>query len=85
MCDNCESILNQASPPEDSDVIFEKKLVDEEHLPFEENSIDLLISNLALHWVNDLPGTFQQILKCLKPDGVFLASIFGGETLYELR
>lgn len=85
MCDNCESILNQATPPEDSDVIFEKKLVDEEHLPFEENSIDLLISNLALHWVNDLPGAFEQILKCLKPDGVFLASIFGGETLYELR
>ncbi|XP_026685214.1 arginine-hydroxylase NDUFAF5, mitochondrial [Diaphorina citri] len=85
MCDNCESILSQAEPPEDTEVIYEKKFVDEEHLPFAENSVDLLISNLALHWVNNLPGCFQQVLKCLRQDGVFLASIFGGETLYELR
>ena len=44
-----------------------------------------MISNLALHWFNDLPGIFRSINNCLKPDGVFLASIFGGETLYELR
>lgn len=44
-----------------------------------------MISNLALHWFNDLPGIFKSINNCLKPDGVFLASIFGGETLYELR
>ena len=45
----------------------------------------MVISNLALHWFNDLPGVFKSINSCLKPDGVFLASIFGGETLYELR
>lgn len=44
-----------------------------------------MISNLALHWFNDLPGIFKSINSCLKPDGVFLASLFGGETLYELR
>lgn len=44
-----------------------------------------MISNLALHWFNDLPGVFKSINNCLKPDGVFLASIFGSETLYELR
>lgn len=44
-----------------------------------------MISNLALHWFNDLPGIFKSFNNCLKPDGVFLASIFGGETLYELR
>jgi NADH dehydrogenase [ubiquinone] 1 alpha subcomplex assembly factor 5 len=50
-----------------------------------ENSQDVVISNLSLHWFNDLPGIFKAINKCLRPDGVFLASLFGGETLYELR
>lgn len=45
----------------------------------------MVISNLSLHWVNDLPGCFRSIIKSLKPDGVFLASIFGGDTLFELR
>lgn len=54
-------------------------------LQFEENSLDLVVSSLSLHWVNDLPGCFSSVLKCLKPDGVFMASVFGGETLYELR
>ncbi|XP_033253013.1 arginine-hydroxylase NDUFAF5, mitochondrial-like [Drosophila miranda] len=58
---------------------------DEEDLDFEEISLDLLISSLSLHWVNDLPGCFAQIKRSLKPDGVFIASMFGGDTLYELR
>lgn len=45
----------------------------------------MVVSNLALHWFNDLPGIFRSINSFLKPDGVFLASLFGGETLYELR
>lgn len=45
----------------------------------------MVVSNLSLHWVNDLPGCFKSIMKSLKPDGVFLASIFGGDTLFELR
>lgn len=44
-----------------------------------------MISNLTLNWLNDLPGVFKSVNDCLKPDGVFLASMFGGETLYELR
>lgn len=44
-----------------------------------------MISNLALHWFNDLPGIFKSINNFLKPDAPFLASLFGGETLYELR
>jgi len=43
------------------------------------------VSNLSLHWVNDLPGSFQQVKKCLKDDGVFIGSMFGGDTLQELR
>lgn len=44
-----------------------------------------MVSCLSLHWVNDLPKAFHKILESLKQDGVFLASVFGGDTLYELR
>ncbi|WP_395648148.1 methyltransferase domain-containing protein [Terricaulis sp.] len=59
--------------------------VDFEHLPFAPRSFDLIVSPLALHWVNDLPGAFIQIRRALKPDGLMLAALFGGETLNELR
>ena len=58
---------------------------DEEFLPLKLHSIDLAISNLSLHWVNDLPGTLTQIRQSLKPDGLFIGSILGGDTLNELR
>jgi NADH dehydrogenase [ubiquinone] 1 alpha subcomplex assembly factor 5 len=58
---------------------------DEEVLPFAPESLDLVISSLALHWVNDLPGTLVQVRRALRPDGLFLAALFGGETLWELR
>lgn len=58
---------------------------DEEFLPFRDQSLDLVISNLSLHWINDLPGALAQIRRALKPDGLFLASMLGGETLNQLR
>ena len=58
---------------------------DEESLPFAEGSLDLIMSNLALHWVNDLPGALIQIRRALKPDGLFLAAMIGGASLVELR
>jgi len=58
---------------------------DEEALPFAPGSLDLVISNLSLHWVNDLPGAFVQIRQALKPDGLLIASMLGGATLQELR
>ena len=58
---------------------------DEEALPFAPASLDLVTSSLALHWVNDLPGAMVQIRQVLRPDGLFLGALFGGETLYELR
>lgn len=58
---------------------------DEEFLPFAKDSLDCVISSLCLHSVNDLPGTLIQIRNSLKPDGLFLASILGGQTLHELR
>jgi malonyl-ACP O-methyltransferase BioC len=59
--------------------------VDEEALPFAEQSFDLVVSVLNLHWVNDLPGTLLQIRRILKPDGLLLAALIGGESLHELR
>ena len=58
---------------------------DEEALPFAPESLDLVVSSLALHWVNDLPGALIQIRRALKPDGLLLASVLGGATLTELR
>lgn len=58
---------------------------DEEALPFADGSLDLIVSALALQSVNDLPGTLAQIRRALKPDGLFLAALLGGETLTELR
>lgn len=58
---------------------------DEELLPFGPGTFDLILSNLSLHWVNDLPGALWQARAALKPDGAFLACLLGGETLRELR
>ncbi|PKA51121.1 Putative methyltransferase [Apostasia shenzhenica] len=58
---------------------------DEEFLPIKENSLDLVISCLGLHWTNDLLGAMIQCRLALKPDDLFIAAILGGETLKELR
>jgi SAM-dependent methyltransferase len=58
---------------------------DEEALPFRDGSLDLAVSALALQFVNDLPGALIQIRRALKPDGLFLAALLGGDTLTELR
>jgi SAM-dependent methyltransferase len=60
-------------------------VADEEALPFAAASLDAVLSNLALHEVNDLPGALLQIRRALKPDGLLLASMLGGATLHELR
>ncbi len=60
-------------------------VADEEWLPFAGARLDLVISALSLHWVNDLPGALIQIRRALCPDGLFLGAILGGDTLSELR
>ena len=60
-------------------------VADEEALPFADGSLDLAVSALSLHFVNDLPGTLIQIRRTLKPDGLFLCALLGGDTLTELR
>ena len=58
---------------------------DVERLPLAAESCDLVVSLLALHHVNDLPGALIQIRRALKPDGLFLGALAGGDTLTELR
>jgi SAM-dependent methyltransferase len=57
----------------------------DETLPFTPQSIDLALSALAFQFVNDLPGVLAQIRRALKPDGLLLAAMIGGDTLTELR
>ena len=57
----------------------------EDLLPIRPGSADLVLSNLALGQVNDLPGALIQARRALRPDGLFLATLFGGETLHQLR
>ncbi|MGH6791025.1 MAG: methyltransferase domain-containing protein [Pseudolabrys sp.] len=64
---------------------FPRVVADEEALPFADGSLDLVVSALALQFVNDLPGTLVQIRRALKPDGLLLAVLSGGDTLTELR
>jgi SAM-dependent methyltransferase len=60
-------------------------LDDSETLPFAPASLDLVVSALALQFVNDLPGVLAQIQRALRPDGLLLAAMLGGDTLTELR
>jgi SAM-dependent methyltransferase len=60
-------------------------VADEEALPFADASLDLVVSALALQSVNDLPGTLVQVRRALRPDGLFLAALIGGDSLSELR
>jgi SAM-dependent methyltransferase len=58
---------------------------DEEGLSVDPQSVDLVVSALSLQWVNDLPGALVQIRRALRPDGLLLACMIGGGSLYELR
>lgn len=76
----------------DADLPFNQKLnitrevlADEETLPYDPETFDLVLSSLSLHWINDLPGILSQIANVLKPDCAFMGAMLGGDTLFELR
>ncbi|GAA6033736.1 hypothetical protein JCM8097_004405 [Rhodosporidiobolus ruineniae] len=71
----------------ETEIPIERHHHDEEALAslFPENSHDCIMSCLSMHWINDLPGALVQIKQTLRPDGVFIGSMFGGDTLFELR
>ncbi|MCO5091395.1 class I SAM-dependent methyltransferase [Bosea sp. (in: a-proteobacteria)] len=58
---------------------------DLEGLPFAAETLDLAVSLLALHGINDLPGALVQIRRALRPDGLFMGCLLGGRSLQELR
>jgi len=58
---------------------------EEDKMPFPDGTFDLVMSSVALHWINELPTLFSEIKRVLKPDGCFLLAMVGGMTLPELR
>lgn len=84
LCDTSVKNLEQTALPEGS-IRVNKVVLDDENLPFRPGFADIMFSSLGLHWINNLPAALHSILCTLKPDGVFIGSMFGGETLYELR
>ncbi|KAJ6616234.1 S-adenosyl-L-methionine-dependent methyltransferase [Mycena sp. CBHHK59/15] len=81
-----EIFLNR-DPDSEFEVQVERIHADEENLLqiVDPNSQEAIVSCLSLHWVNDLPGTLIQIREALRPDGLFMGAMFGGDTLFELR
>lgn len=67
----------------------QRVVADEEtfdHEIFEkDDQFDIVVSNLSMHWINDLPAALSKINKLLAPDGVFVCTVFGEDTIYELR
>lgn len=58
---------------------------DEEDLPFRSDFADMVVSSLSLHWVNDLTRCFSRVMEVLQSDGVFIGSMLGGQSLFQLR
>lgn len=85
--DSSESLLyRDADLPFNNDIAITRQVLnDEETIPYEANSFDLVLSSMSLHWINDLPGVLAQINNILKPDCPFMGAMLGGDTLFELR
>jgi SAM-dependent methyltransferase len=75
----------RSTPPQREAAGARFVVADEEALPFGAAVFDLVVSALSLQFVNDLPGALVQVRRVLKPDGLFVAALAGGETLTELR
>jgi SAM-dependent methyltransferase len=75
--DHCLAMLSQRPGP--------RVVAGEERMPCAAGALNLVVSSLALHWVNDLVGTLVQVRLALAPDGLFIGAILGGATLTELR
>lgn len=79
-------LYRDADLPFNSELDMTREVLgDEETLPYPADTFDLVLSSLALHWINDLPGVLAQINNVLKPDCAFMGAMFGGDTLFELR
>jgi SAM-dependent methyltransferase len=85
LTDRVSSIIAVAADPSQLRGEALAVVADEEALPFRDGSLELVVSVFALQFVNDLPGALIQIRRALKPDGLFLAAMIGGDSLTELR
>ena len=96
VCGGIESLMQIDSSPNaiaqasvnacrQSRVAVQSQIQDDAMLNIPDNSYDLVISSLVMHWVNDVPGTLGRIHKALRPDGCFLGAMLGGNTLKEFR
>jgi NADH dehydrogenase [ubiquinone] 1 alpha subcomplex assembly factor 5 len=82
-CDMAEHAFLSQAPTEPP---VESLVADEElPLPFPDNTFDLVLSSLSLHWVNDLPRALQEAWRVLRPDSPLVGAMFAGDTLFELR
>lgn len=75
-----QAALRAAPEAEGADLV-----IDALALPLAPESLDLVVSTLSLHFADDLPGVLAQVRRALRPDGLFLVALLGGETLTELR
>jgi SAM-dependent methyltransferase len=80
-----DQVLNALAGRVDQLARIDLPSTESEPLPFPPESLDLVVSALAFQFVNDLPGVLTQIRRALKPDGLLLAAMIGGDTLTELR
>jgi len=89
MLKKARAIISDKSTSDSSNGVNASKIkmlcADAEVLPLKENSCDLIFSNLALQWCNDLNSTFQEFFRVLRPGGLLLFTSFGPDTLIELR
>lgn len=82
---SAECLYRDENLPFNSLLNLQRVVADDETYLSNENSVDAILSNMSLHWINDLPGAFKRIEKMLKPDGMFMGAMIGGDSLYELR
>ncbi|KAI9816475.1 MAG: hypothetical protein M1827_001607 [Pycnora praestabilis] len=85
--DSSATLLHRdASLPFNSSINMTREVLnDEEFLPYPAETFDAVLSSLSMHWINNLPSVLSQINNVLKPDAPFMAAMFGGDTLFELR
>ncbi|CAN6617816.1 hypothetical protein TRVA0_007S00870 [Trichomonascus vanleenenianus] len=92
MVDSAKKMLYRDADPEqfpfNRKLNLERVVEDEENLDperFKPGTFDAILSNMSMHWINDLPGALNRIQSLLKEDGLFMASMLGGDSLFELR
>ncbi|KAH7710158.1 methyltransferase [Aphelenchoides avenae] len=84
-CDMSEEMVRRSKGAPEEELPTLRVVADEELVPFRRSSIDLIVSSLSAHWINDLPRWFRRCREILRPDGCLIGAVFGGDTLYQLR